>query len=168
MPAFLQPDLQQILSQAVSFLILLALLKRFAWRPLLGALDQRRARIEEELRHVAQSKTELARLQADYRQRLAKIEEEARVKIQQAILDGKRIAIEIQEQARAQGAAIIAKSKETVELELAKAKVTLRDHLVAMTMEATGRILHAKVDAKVDRQVVDAVLDELEHEPSRA
>jgi len=162
MPEILRTDLQQIISQAVSFLILLWLLRRFAWRPLLALLDQRRARIEEEFRKIAHSKTELAHLQEDYRQRLAKIEDEARTKIQQAILEGKRIGIEVQEQARAQAQAVMAKAKETMELELAKAKVTLRDQVAAMTMEAVERVLRQKLDAKTDRHVVDTVLDELE------
>ena len=167
MPPVLQLDLQQIVSQALSFLLLLWVLRRFAWRPLLSLLDQRRSRIEEELRQVAQSRAELARLQEDYGRRLAAIEEEARTKLQQAILEGKRISVEIQEQARAQGSAILSKSKETVELELAKARVVLRDQVVQITMEAVERILRQKLDAKADRHLVDAVLDELEREPSR-
>lgn len=157
-------DLQQILSQVLSFLVLLWILRRFAWRPLLMILDQRRAHIEEELRQAAQSKAQLARLQDEYAQRLAKIDEEARTKIQQAILEGKRVAIEIQEQARAQSQAIMTKSKETLELELAKAKVTLRDQLAAMTVEAVERIIKHKLDAKTDRQLVESVLEELEQE----
>lgn len=161
-------DLQQIVSQAISFILLVVILRRFAWRPLLNLLDQRRARIEEELRQVAQSKADLARLQADYSQRLATIDEEARTKIQQSILEGKRIAIEIQEQARAQAHAIVNKSKDTIELELAKAKVTLRDQVAGMTVEAVERILRQKLDAKTDRQLVEAVLDELEQGQGRA
>ena len=161
-------DLQQILSQVLSFLLLLGILRRFAWRPLLTILDQRRQRIEEELRHVAQSKAEIAQLQQDYSQRLATIDNEARAKIQPAILEGKRIAMEIQEQARAQASTILTKSKETIELELAKAKVTLRDQVATMTMEAVERILREKVDAKTDRRLIDTILDELEREQSRA
>jgi len=161
----LQLDLQQIISQAVSFLVLLWLLRRFAWRPLLTMLDQRRARIEEELRQAAQRREELTRLQADYGERLAKIEDEARAKIQHAVLEGKRIAMEIQEQARAQGAAVLHKSKEAIELELAKAKVTLRDQLAAMTTEALERILREKLDAERDKRLVEQVLEELERQP---
>ena len=158
----LQLDLQQILSQTISFVLLLWILKRFAWRPLLAMLDQRRAHIEEELRQVAQSKAEMVRLQQEYSQRLAKIEEEARPKIQQSVLEGKRIAIEIQEQARTQAQGILVKSKETIELELAKAKVSLRDQMAGMTLEAVERILRHKLDPKTDRQLVDTVLDEIE------
>ena len=160
----LQLDLQQIISQALSFLLLLWVLRRFAWRPLLTILDQRRAHIEEALRRAAETKAELARLQAEYAQKLAGIHDEARAKIQQAILEGKRVAMEIQEQARAQGRELINKSKETIELELAKAKVTLRDQVAGMTLEALEKILRQKVDAKTDRHLVDAALDELEQE----
>jgi F-type H+-transporting ATPase subunit b len=155
-------DLQQIVSQALSFLLLWWLLKRFAWRPLLGLLDERRARIEEEFRRLAADRAELERLQAEYGQHLAKIEEEARTKIQQAVLEGKRVSLEIQEQARAQGQAILAKAKETVELELAKARVTLRDQVASMTVGAVERILRQKLDEKADRKLVDAILEELE------
>ena len=163
----LELDLQQVLSQAISFIVLLMLLRRFAWRPLLTILDERRRHIETTLQDVASKKTELERLQADYAQRLAKIDDEARVKIQQAVLEGKRIAIEVQEEARAQAQAILAKSKETVELELAKAKVTLRDQLADMTVEAVERILRQKLDAKSDRALVESALDELERGRAR-
>lgn len=167
MPPILQLDLQQILSQAISFVLLVVILRKVAWRPLLGMLDQRRARIEDELRQIAQSKAELARLQEDYAKRLAKIEDEARTKIQQAMLEGKRIAIELQEQARAQGYEIMNKAKDTVELELAKAKVTLRDQVATMTMDAVERILRRKLDPAADRQLVDDVLKELEEPRAR-
>lgn len=162
MPPILQLDLQQIVSQALSFLLLLFILRRFAWRPLLTLLDQRRARIEEELGRIAQQKEELARLQADYGKRLAAIEDEARTKLQQAILDGKKISVEIQEQARQHGYALINKSKETIEQELAKAKVTLRDEMAELTMAAVERVLRRKLDPAEDRRLVDSVLDELE------
>lgn len=160
----LQLDLQQILSQAVSFLLLLWILRRLAWRPLLGVLDERRERIEQDLRAAASRKIELARLQEDYARRLAMIEDEARSKIQQSILEGKRIAAEIQAQAREQGEALLTKSKEAVEMELAKARVLLRDQVAAMTIDAVERILRQKIDAKTDQRLIGSVLDELERE----
>ncbi len=161
MPPILQLDLAQIVSQAVSFLLLLWVLRRFAWRPLLGMLDQRRARIEEELRAIAQGRAELAQLKDEYARHLAKIDEEARTKIQQAILEGKRIGLEVQDEARAQARELLVKAKDTIELELAKAKVTLRDQMADMTMDAVGRLLQHKLDAASDQQLVDAILEEL-------
>lgn len=166
MPSFLQPDLQQILSQTLSFFLLLWVLRRVAWKPLLGILDARRAQIERELSEAAQAKVQLAQLQADITKRLAVIEDEARVKLQQAILEGKRIGIEVQEQARAQAQHILTKAKDTVELELAKARTTLRNQVAAMTVEAVEKVLGHKLDAQADAALVNAALDELER-PAR-
>ena len=104
----------------------------------------------------------MERLQEDYQKRLAAIEDESRTKIQQAVIEGKRISGQIQEEARGQAHAIVTKAKETVEMELAKAKVTLRDQIARMTIGATERLLRKKLDEKTDRQLVDAALEELE------
>ena len=154
--------LAQISTNVIGFLLLVVFLRKVFWKTILKLLDERRRHIEEGLRSIGQSKQELAQLQADYAQRLAKIDDEARVKIQQAILEGKRIAIEVQEEARVQARTILAKTKEAVELELAKAKVTLRDQLADMTVEAVERVLQQKLDPKTDRALVESALDELE------
>ena len=161
MPPILQLDLQQIISQSLSFLLLLWVLRRFAWRPLLSLLDARRAKIEGDLRHAAQQKADVERLSAQLNQRLAAIDEEARAKIQQAVLEGRRIGMEVQEEARAQAQGILAKSRETIELELAKAKVSLRDEMADMTMETVERLLKRKLNPETDRQLVTSILDEL-------
>lgn len=162
MPSILQLDLQQIVSQVVSFLLLVWVLRRFAWRPLLGVLDARRARIEEQLREAARRQEEAARLQQDLAARLAMIDEEARAKIQQAIQEGRRMAAEVQEDARAQAQQILAQSKETIELELAKAKVTLRDDLADLTADAVQRLLRQTLDEKTDHRLIAAILEELD------
>ena len=161
MPPILQLDLQQIISQSLSFLLLLWVLRRFAWRPLLSLLDARRAKIEGDLRHAAQQKADVERLSAQLNQRLAAIDEEARAKIQQAVLEGRRIGMEVQEEARAQAQGILAKSREAIELELAKAKVSLRDEMADMTMETVERLLKHKLNPETDRQLVASILDEL-------
>ena len=161
MPSILQLDLQQIISQALSFLLLLWVLRRVAWRPLLGVLDARRARIDEELRQAAQQQAAVERLKVELATRLSKMDEETRLSIQQAIQEGRRIAMEIQDEARTQAQGILAKSKETIELELAKATVTLRDELADMTIQAVERLLKQKLDPETDRAIVAGILDEL-------
>ena len=161
MPSILQLDVQQIISQSLSFLLLLWVLRRFAWRPLLSLLDARRAKIEGDLRHAAQQKADVERLSAQLNQRLAAIDEEARAKIQQAVLEGRRIGMEVQEEARAQAQGILAKSRETIELELAKAKVSLRDEMADMAMETVERLLKHKLNPETDRRLVTSILDEL-------
>lgn len=156
----------QILTTAAGFFLLVFFLRRFFWNTVLQMLDERRARIEEGYRQIEQGKREMAQLQADITKRLAAIDDEARSKLQQAILEGKRIGIEVQEQARAQAQQILTKSKDTVELELAKARTILRDQVAQMTIEAVEKVLAQKLDAKTDAALVNAALDELER-PAR-
>jgi len=155
--------LEELLIQALGFVVLFLILRQFAWKPLLLLLDERRQRIEESFQSIEQAKRELESLQADYTRRLGTIDEEAREKIRQAIQEGRRMASEIQDEARAQSQGIIAKSQETIELELAKAKVSLRDELADMTIEAVQRLLRQKLDAKTDQQLVASILEELGH-----
>jgi len=153
--------LAELTIQALGFLLLFWFLKRVAWGPILRLLDQRQARIEEGFNQIAQTRTEVERLKQDLTVRLTQIDREARERIQQAILEGKRVAAEVQEEARTRTSAIFAKSKETIALELAKARVSLRDELVEMTVEALERILRRKCDAKTDEAVIASILDEL-------
>lgn len=157
--------LTQILTTAVGFLLLVALLKRPFWGALLRILDERRTRIEQDLQEASRQRQEMEQLKQMLGRRLDTIDAEARAKIQEAIRDGRRIATEIQEDARVQAQGILSKSKETIELELAKAKVTLRDELADMTMGAVERLLRGKLDAKTDQQLVASILDELGQSP---
>ena len=153
--------LAQILTTILGFFLLVVVLRRFFWRTVLQLLDARRAKIEGDLRQAAQQKADVERLSAQLNQRLAAIDEEARAKIQQAVLEGRRIGMEVQEEARAQAQGILAKSRETIELELAKAKVSLRDEMADMTMETVERLLKHKLNPETDRQLVTSILDEL-------
>ena len=157
--------LTQIVTTVLGFFLLVAFLKKFFWSAILRMLDERRSTIEGRFRQIEQTQATLAGLQETLNRRLTVIDEEARAKIQQAILEGKRIAGEIQEEARAHAQAVIAKSKETIEIELAKAKVSLRDDLADLTVEAATRLLGERCDADADRRLVRSIIDGLEQPP---
>lgn len=153
---------QEVLTHALGFVILVLVLKRFAWRPVLTLLDDRRRRIEQEFARIEQTKTQLEMLQRDYQARLAQIEQEARIKIQEAVADGRRVSAEIQEQARAQATQVLTQARENVQLEIAKAKVELRERVAKLTLEATEKLLGQKMDAAKDEALVLRFLDEAE------
>jgi len=155
-------DLLQLLSHAVGFVILLWLLRRFAWGPLLGVLDQRRQRIAAGLEDVERAKAEMARLKTQYEAQLARIEEAARKRLLEMVNEGRRVAAEIEEEARGAAQASLAKTQATLALEVAKAKVELRDQIVALTMQATEKLLRTRLDAGGDRALVEAFIAELD------
>lgn len=158
----MQPDLAQIVSHAIGFAVLLFILRRFAWGPLLGTLDQRRTSIAEGLESAERTKRDMAALKANYEQELAKIEEAARKKMLETVNEGRRIAAEIEEEGRAKAQVELMKAKETLALEVAKAKAGLRDQIVTLTVEATEKLLRQRVDETRDRALVESFLADLE------
>ena len=151
----------QILTHAVGFLILVAILKKFAWGQILGALQARTEKIAAEFRAIEEAKQELARLKEQYQQSLNRIEEEARGKIQQAIADGRRIAMEIEEDARAHSRQTLEKAKEAVALEVAKARVELKEQVVDLAIQVNHKVLKEHLDEETDRRMIEAFIQEI-------
>lgn len=142
-------ELQQILTQAFGFIILLILLKKFAWKPLLSLLDERRDKISSEFENIERVKTELARLGEDYKAKLSDIDAQARQKIQEAVSEGQRIAVELQEKAKEDANKAMEKAKANIEIEIAKARAELRNQMTNIAIKAAEKIL--KEDLNDDR-----------------
>ncbi len=155
----------QILAQFVvnilAFLLLLAILKKFAWGSLLALIDERRAKIAAEFSAIEQAKGELSKLKVEYQERLNKIEEEARGRIQQAVQEGRRVAMEIEEDARAHAREILEKTKEAVTLEVAKARVELKEQVVDLAIQVTHKVLQHHLDEETDRRMIEAFIREI-------
>jgi len=76
---------------------------------------------------------------------LRTIEQEAHERIQEAIGEGRRVAQEIRERAHADARAITSKAKESVQLELDKARAQLKEDIIRMTMTTLEHILRESV-----------------------
>ena len=81
----------EILAQVLSFFLLLFLLRRFAWKKILGLLDQRKEKISSALSEIENTKLEVARLKSDYESKLSTITAAAQAKIDEAIQEGREI-----------------------------------------------------------------------------
>lgn len=155
-------SLQEILTQALGFLILVWVLKRIFWKPVLATLEARRLKIEEAFRQIENQRKEIEGLRSDYTARIAKIEEEARGKLQEAVDEGRRIAREIQEKSREEAKAVLTRSKEDLALEIAKAKIELRREIAGLTLLTAERLLKEKMSGEKHRERILEMIEELE------
>ena len=153
-------EIQQILTQALGFLILLFILKKIAWKPLLSLLDERREKISSEFQAIEHTKSELSRLEQDYKARLADIDAQARQRIQEAISEGQRISVEIQEKAREESKNILNKAKENIELEVAKARVELRNQVAVLAIKAAEKLIKVELTEERHKRLVTEFIDE--------
>ncbi len=155
-------DIYQILTQALGFLILLWLLKKFAWKPLLTLIDERREKISSEFNNIERVKSELSRLEEDYKAKLAEIDALARQRIQEAISEGQRIAIDIQEKAREEAQKTLDKAKANIEMEVSKARVKLRNQMTDIAIRAAEKILREELDRDRQKRLVADFIESLE------
>ncbi|HLD41251.1 MAG TPA: F0F1 ATP synthase subunit B [Candidatus Omnitrophota bacterium] len=160
-------DFQQIITQAAGFLVLLVLLKLFFWRPMLSLLDERKERIASQLKDIENAKSDLSGLKADYEKRLNVIEETARLKVNEAILEGQRITREIKDQAHQEARRIIKDAREYINEEFSKAKEDLKNHIAALAVEAASRIIEAQITEKDSRRIVQDFLDKVKERDER-
>jgi F-type H+-transporting ATPase subunit b len=153
---------QQLLTHAVGFLITLWILKRFAWGPLLGLMEERRNRIVDEFKRIDDEKAKVAQQVATYEAKLKDIESERRVKIVEAVDEGKKLAADIKAQAQAEVKEIHEKSKADLQRDIAKARVELRDQMVAITMTAAEKVIREKLDDAKHRELIGGYIRNLE------
>ena len=153
---------QQALTHAVGFLIMVWILKRFAWGPLLALLEERRNKIADEFKNIDEEKAKTAQLTANYEARLKEIDAERRAKLVEGVNEGKKIAKEIESAARDEAKEISIKAKADLVREVAKAKVQLKNDMIAMTVTAAERIINEKLDDAKHRELIGSFIDNVE------
>ncbi len=151
----------------VIFLILLFVLRKWAWGPILGALEARERRIQEALDGASREREEAAQLLAQQR----KLLDESRDQAQQILADGRkageRLRTELLEEARRQREQIVENAKGDIERERDQALETLRREAVDLSISAAGRVLEREVDSSENRRLVEEYLQGLARESGR-
>jgi F-type H+-transporting ATPase subunit b len=133
------------LSQVISFVIVALLLRHFAYKPILGVLEERRRRIEEGLLNAEKIKKELAEAEKRYQEILAKANADAQKMIDEARESSAHLAERKEQEAIATAEQIMAKAREASALEhertMAELKRELGHLVVETTAKVTGKVL---------------------------
>jgi len=152
----------EIVAQVLSFLVLLFLLRLFAWKKFLQILDERKQRISSEFQKIEDVKLEISELKADYEARLASIEETAKVKIQEAVDSGKQITEETRKNANLEAQKIIDNARLSIKYELSQAKEELKEKIIELTIKATENVIQEKLTAENDAKLVKDFLEKVD------
>ncbi|MEI6351670.1 MAG: F0F1 ATP synthase subunit B [Verrucomicrobiota bacterium] len=132
-------------SQVISFLIVAGLLRKFAYKPIIDVLEERRQRIAESLRNADKIKEQLADAEARHTEILTRANGEAQKMIEEARASAAVLAEKRQQQAITEAEQIIVKAREAIELEHERMLADLRREMgrlvVATTAKVTGKIL---------------------------
>ena len=130
-----------IIAQIVNFIILLWILAKFAYKPLLKAMDDRRNRIVKDLDSAEHARKEAETLKLEYANQL-KLHDEALA------------------QAQKERDALLESGRERVEAEKKKALLDVREQVIALSTEIASRVLQAKLTSEEDQALVARKTDE--------
>ncbi|HEY6867648.1 MAG TPA: F0F1 ATP synthase subunit B [Candidatus Eisenbacteria bacterium] len=154
-------DVRQVATQILGFLLLLWGLRKWAWGPVLGMLETRRQKIAGAFDEAERRKHEALELKARYEQDLRGIEAQARVRIQQAVAEGQKVAAEIKSQAQAEAQHRIARAEEEIVREREKAKEVLKESIIGLAVRSAEKILRQKLDDPAQRRLAGEFIDEV-------
>ena len=154
-------DVPQVLTQILGFLLMVWILRRYAWGPVMGMLEARREKIAGEFKEADRLKAEALGLKARYDAELKTIDAQARQKIGEAVAEGQKVAGEIREQAQAEAAKRLEHAADEIEREREKAKEQLKQQVIHLSMRTAEKILRHKLDEPAQRQLTSEFIDEV-------
>jgi F-type H+-transporting ATPase subunit b len=151
-----------LIIQAVGFLLLLWLMRRFFWKPISATLENRRQDINSTYDKLEADRRAMEQLRADYEQRLTQIENEARERIQEALGEAQQMRDQILDDARRQGEELIARAHEQANLEREKLLTELQTHVTTLALSAAERVIGESMDTDRHRRLVQEFIDKAE------
>lgn len=150
----------------VVFLALLGILWKFAWGPLLAAVDEREDRIQTALDDSAEAREQAQKLLEEHKAQLADARRQANELIAEGKAAGQRLRAEIEEKARAEAQSILESARAEISRERDQAIAELRKESVDLALAAAGKLLGEKIDPQADRQLVTSYIDDVAKQTS--
>jgi len=158
----IQPDPGLFIWTIVTFLVLLALLAKFAWRPLLQALESRQERIRKSLEDAERARQELERLQ----QESAKIMRQARIEaesiVTQTRADAERLREELKQKAKDEADNILRNAQQQIQLQTRQAIQQIRHEVADIAVLLASKLLERNIAKEDNARLIDDTLKQIE------
>jgi F-type H+-transporting ATPase subunit b len=143
----------------VIFLLLLGVLAKWAFPPILGYAAAREKRIQDSLDEAKKTRDEAAALLAQQRQELTGARQESQQIIAEAKQAAEKVRAGLIEQARADQEAMLTRAKQEIERERERAVESVRHEAVDLAIAAAARLMEKKLGGEDDRRLVSDFLD---------
>lgn len=159
-----KPDLA--LYSVVVFVLLLVVLGKFAWGPLVRALDEREKYNEETLRQAEHARAESERLLAEHRSLMAQANDQVRALIEQARKDASTTADTIVKKAHEEAEANRQRAERDIAHARDQALVEIWSKTADLAVSVAGKVLSRELGPDEQRRMVDVAMNELPQAPS--
>ncbi|WP_343852747.1 F0F1 ATP synthase subunit B [Algoriphagus jejuensis] len=148
--------------QLFGFLGLLFLLIKFAWKPMLAALEERETSIENSLKSAEQARIEMANLKADNEKLLQETRLERDVILKKAQEASVKMIEDAKDEASKVAAQQIANAKAVIETEKKAALTEVKNQVAMLTLEVTEKLLRKTLsDEKSQKELVEQFVKDI-------
>jgi len=145
----------------VTFLALVFLLGKVAWKPIIGALERREKTIRDAIEEARRARQEGQRLLAEHEQLIAKAEAEAREIVQAAREASEQLRREAEVSARAESQRLLDQARRDIQNAKEAALRDIRDTVADLAVAAAGKIVQETLDPERHRKMVDDLIERL-------
>jgi F-type H+-transporting ATPase subunit b len=155
------PEVGLLIYTTIAFFILLGLLSKVAFPPIMGLLDERADKIRESLDAAESTREEAARLLEEYKQQLAEARSEAQKIIEDSRKLGDSMKNEIVASAKAEAKQTLERASADIEREKALAIAEIQGKIADLAIEAASRVVGRELEKQGHEQLIEQYLSEV-------
>ena len=163
--ALLQFEPGLMIWTVVTFLFTFVALRLIAWKPILGALDEREGRIKESLEKAEEAKTQAEQAIAENKANMEASLRRSQELVAEARQEADRVRTEAREEARAEARRIMDEGRRQLEVERRAAATELRREAASLALRAAEQLLRKNLGQQENRQLVEDFLEQLPKPP---
>lgn len=150
-----------LIAQILNFLVLVFVLAKFAYKPLLGIMEERKNKIAGDLEAAEKAKNDAEAVKAEYAAKLADARQEAQAIIDNARKTAQAAHDKIMADTKVEQEQYVAAQKEIIATEKNKAMDEVRAQVISLSMIAAGKIVEQKLDSEEDKQLASKIVDSI-------
>lgn len=154
-------DWQSFVLQTIAFLVLLWVLKKWVYPPILGMLDKRDKEVEDGLKAAAEAKKAANEAEDQTAKLLKKAREESQTIVATAKSEASDMITKAEKKAKDHADAIVASARSDMQAEISQAKKDLRSQMIDLVAETTKKVTLDTVDASKDKSLIEKQLGEI-------
>ena len=149
-----------LITQIVTFVILLVLLRLFAYKPLMRMMDERSKRVKDSMEQAEAVKQQSAKAEEELKKQLEEASREGQDRISRAVKAGEELKQKAEEEAKRETEKLIVKARTEIKQERDAAVADVRREFADLAVLAAGKVIEKSLDKEEHRELIDRVLEE--------
>jgi F-type H+-transporting ATPase subunit b len=158
---FFNPEVQVLFLTWVTFFILLVILYKYAWKPILQALDAREAGIRKAVEEAEKTRAEYEKIEETRKRLIAEAQEQSKEIIEQSRKAAVNAAKVIEQKTKEQAEIVMENAQREIRSEKEKAEATLREESARVAVALASKIIEENLDNEKNQKLVNRLIKEI-------